>query len=122
MQAIINAVLAMVNSIKVDIELYRLAKELDRKGQYIIDPRRIRVSKDTEDAVEGYTITKGGVSRDIAVGYDKRVVVAEMHRACIKAALIRNGYHFEKVYITATKPVVGKPFSKFTVTPRTMGE
>lgn len=121
MKIIINAVQAFFNSIKVDMEINKLAKELDRKGFYIIDPSRIRVT-DGNDDVEGYTITKGAVTRDIAVGYDQRVVPAHQHRPYIKNILTRHGYKIEKIYIIPVEPVVGKSIKAYTVAHRTMGE
>lgn len=121
MKIIINAVKAFINSIKVDLELNRLVKELERKGNYVTDPTRIQFKADL-NAIECYTLTKNGVSRIRAFGYNANITDGKHHITCIKNVLVRHGYSIEKIYATPVNPVVGKSIKMYTVTPRTMGE
>lgn len=121
MKIIINAIEAFINSIRVDLELNNLVKELERKGNYVTDPNRI-IWKDGMGGIECYALTKAGVRRIRSFGYSAKHTNGANHRAEIKAVLLRHGYSIEKVYAQPVDPVVGKSIKMYTVTPRTMGE
>ena len=120
MKIIINAIEAFINSIRVDMELNNLVKEMERKGNYVTDPNRIK-SQDDMGSLECYALTKAGVRRIRSFGYNPKLSDAKGHICYIKNILTRHGYSLEKVYITPVNPVNGKAIGKYTVTPRTMG-
>lgn len=121
MKILINAVQAFINSIKVDLELDNLAKELERKGNYVTDPTRIRFKEDL-DAIECYALTKAGIRRIRSFGFNPKLSDGKHYNTYIKNVLTRYGYALEKIYATPVNPVVGKSIKMYTVTPRTMGE
>jgi len=121
MKIIINAVQAFINSIRVDVELNNLTKEMERKGLCLTDPNRIHFVYGM-DAIECYAITKGGVRRIRSVGFNPKITDGANHRAAIKAVLLRHEYSLEKVYVLPKDGVAGKCIKMFTTAPRTMGE
>lgn len=121
MKIILNAFEAFINSIKVDLELNNITKELERKGNYLTDPNRVLFKEDL-DALECYAITKAGVRRVRSFGYNPKITDGKHYIPYIKNILTRHGYSLEKIYATPVNPVVGKTIGRYTVTPRTMGE
>lgn len=121
MKIIINAVQAFINSIRVDIELNNLAKEMERKGLFLTDPNRIQF-KDDMGGIECYAVTKGDVRRIRSVGFNPKITDGTGHRTEIKAILLRHNYTIEKVYALPKDGVAGKCIKAFITTPRTMGE
>lgn len=120
MKIILNAIEAFVNSIKVDIELNNLTKELERKGCYVTDPNRIMVKEDM-GSIECYALTKAGIRRIRSFGYNPKLEDSKDYIIHIKNMLVRHGYALEKIYATPVDPVVGKTIGKYKVTHRTMG-
>lgn len=120
MKIIINAFNAFINSIRVDLELNNLVKELERKGCYVTDPNRIMFHEDM-GGIECYALTKAGVRRIRSFGYNPKMVDSKEHITYTKNILLRHGYSLEKVYATPVDPVVGKTIGKYKVTRRTMG-
>lgn len=121
MNIIINAVQAFINSIRVDIELNKLTKEMERKGLCLTDPNRIHFEHNMA-AIECYAITKGGARRIRSIGYNPKITDGTNHRATIKAILLRHDYSLEKIYAIPKDGVVGKCIKTFVTNPRTMGE
>lgn len=121
MKIILNAIEAFFNSIKVDLELNNITKELERKGNYLTDPTRIQFKAEL-DSIECYALTKAGVRRIRSFGYNPKITDGKSCITCIKNVLVRHGYSLEKIYATPVNPVVGKSIKSYTVTPRTMGE
>lgn len=121
MKIIINAVQAFISSIRVDIELNNLTKEMERKGLCLTDPNRIHFEHNMP-AIECYAITKGGVRRIRSIGFNPKITDGANHRVAIKAILLRHDYNLEKIYAIPKDGVAGKCIKMFTTAPRTVGE